>query len=303
MNLKKNLVPIKICPICKEKKFINLGSVDGIHPDLLKICDLIECKNCKHWCTSKMPKKFFGENLYKTNSKYVFNHEHMLIQKKKDSEKKKNKLDNLNTNHWVFKFMKNSQKGSYLEIGTGDGSLLKTFKKHGWHCEGLELQKCFKIRGVFDDVKKISKKNKNVLIFHDILEHVADPVSLVKKFSKQQKPGDKLFLAYPNSSSFKARILKTKWPMVAPLAHLNFFSINSTKILLENCGYYPLVIKETSFVILKKLLRSVVRLPITFTLDLLNFRILSAFKRIPEILINILDLIKGDQMNVVGIKK
>ena len=83
----------------------------------------------------------------------------------------------------------------------------------------------------------LKDENKNVLIFHDILEHVADPVSLVKKFSKQQKPGDKLFLAYPNSSSFKARILKTKWPMVAPLAHLNFFSINSTKILLENCGF------------------------------------------------------------------
>ena len=303
MNLKKNLVPVKKCPICKEKKFINLGSVDGIHPDLLKLCDLIECKNCKHWFTSKMPKKVFGENLYKMDSEYVFNKEHMLIQKKKDSEKKKINLDNLNTDHWVFKFMKNSKKENYLEIGTGNGSLLKTFRRHGWHCEGLELQKSFKIKGVFDDIKMISKKNKNVLIFNDILEHVTDPVSLVKKFSKQQKPGDKLFLAYPNSSSFKARILKTKWPMVAPLAHLNFFSINSTKILLEKCGYHPLVIKETSFVILRKLLRSIVRLPITIVLDLLNFKIVSAFNRIPEILINILDLIKGDQMNVVGIKK
>ena len=303
MNLKKNLTPVIKCPICNEKKFINLGSVDGIHPDLLKLCDLIECKNCKHWFTSKMPKKVFGENLYKTDSEYVFNKEHRLIQKKKDSKKKKINLDSLNIDNWVFKFMKNSKKGNYLEIGTGNGSLLKTFRRHGWHCEGLELQKSFKIKGVFDDIKMISKRNKNVLIFHDILEHVTDPVSLVKQFSKQQKPGDKLFLAYPNSSSFKARILKTGWPMVAPSAHLNFFSISSTKILLEKCGYYPLVIKETSFVILRKLLRSIVRLPITIILDLLNFKIVGAFKRIPEILINILDLIKGDQMNVVGIKK
>ena len=36
MNLKKNLIPVKECPICKGKKFINHGSVDGIHPDLIK---------------------------------------------------------------------------------------------------------------------------------------------------------------------------------------------------------------------------------------------------------------------------
>ena len=91
--------------------------------------------------------------------------------------------------------------------------------------------------------------------------------------------------------------------MVAPLAHLNFFSIDSTKILLEECGYHPIVIKETSFVIFRKLIRNILRLPITITLDLFNFRILEALKRIEEVLLNIFDLIKGDQMNVIGIKK
>ena len=141
------------------------------------------------------------------------------------------------------------------------------------------------------------------MVFNDVLEHVADPLSFLKIFSKFQTKGDKLFLSYPNSNSFKAKILKTKWSMIAPLAHLNFFSINSTKILLEECGYQPLVIKETSFVILKKLIRSILRLPITIILDLLDFKILNPFKRIIEILLNILDLIRGDQINVVAIKK
>ena len=248
MNFKKYLQLVKKCPICNKKKFINHGNVDGIHPDLLKLCDLIECKNCEHWFVSKMPKKNFSEKLYKTNSEYVFAKKAVLLRKKKDFVKNNLKLKNFNTNHWVFKFMINSKKGNYLEIGPGDCSLLKTFRNHGWYCEGLELQKCFKIKGVYDDFKKISKKNKNVLVFHDILEHVVDPVSLLKKFSKQQVSGDKLFLAYPNSSSFKAKIFKTKWSMVAPLAHLNFFSIRSTKILLKKCGYQPLIVKECSFV-------------------------------------------------------
>jgi hypothetical protein len=303
MNIKKQLYQVLNCPICKQKKFITHGFVNGIHPDLIKLCKLLECKNCKHWFLSKMPKKIIIESLYKKNSEYVFDKEFISNIKKKTFNTKTLKLEKLNTNHWIFKFMKNYKKGNYLEIGPGSCNLLKTFRKFGWHCEGLELQKVFKIKGVHTDEKKISKKNKNILVFHDVLEHVVDPVSILKKFSKQQKSGDKLFLAYPNSSSFKAQIQKTKWNMITPLGHLNFFSIKSTRVLLTKCGYHPYLVKETTFVVLKKLLRSIIRLPVTFLLDILNLRILCAFKRIPEIILNILDLIKGDQLHVIGIKK
>ena len=304
MKLNKNLFfDQKKCPICEEKDFINLGNVDGVHSDLLNLCDLLKCKNCKHFFLSKMPQENYLKDLYNSHSKYLFKKPHIEILKKKDFMKNKLKKENFQPNHWIFKNMKNDKKGNYLEIGPGECSLLKTFRNHGWHAEGYELQKRIQIEGVVHDIKKISKKNKNVLVFHDILEHVVDPVSFLKKFSGQQSKGDKLFLAYPNSSSFNARILKGKWRMVAPLSHLNFFSISSTKILLERCGYKPLIIKETSFVYIKKLVRSILRLPITFTLDLFSLKFSQAFKRFPEILFNILDLLKGDQMLVIAIKK
>ena len=91
--------------------------------------------------------------------------------------------------------------------------------------------------------------------------------------------------------------------MVEPLAHLNFFSINSTKILLEKSGYKPLIIKETSFVVLRKLIRNIIKLPITLVKDLIKLDIKVALNRFPEIFLNILDLLKGDQLNVIGIKK
>ena len=302
MNIKKQLYQVLNCPICKQKKFITHGFVNGIHSDLLKLCKLLECENCKHWFLSKMPKKkLWKACIKKILSTFLIKNLFLILKKKFITKTLKN--EKLNTNHWIFKFMKNYKKGNYLEIGPGNCNLLKTFRKFGWHCEGLELQKVFKIKGVHTNEKKISKKNKNILIFHDVLEHVVDPISVLTKFGKQQKTGDKLFLAYPNSSSFKAQILKTKWNMVSPLAHLNFFSIKSTKILLTKCGYHPYLVKETSFVVLKKLLRSIIRLPFIFLLDILNLRILRAFKRIPEIILNILDLIKGDQLNVIGIKK
>ena len=83
MNIKKQLYQILNCPICKQKKFITHGFVNGIHPDLLKLCKLLECKDCKHWFLSKMPKKKIIESLYKKNSEYVFNKEFISNIKKK----------------------------------------------------------------------------------------------------------------------------------------------------------------------------------------------------------------------------
>ena len=297
MDIKKNFIEIKECPICKNSRFAKLGKTNNLHKDLKDLFDLLECGNCKHWFLSKMPKKEFLNNLYENESLYVFGETHS------SSFKKELNSNSYLPNHWIYQNMKDQKNGNYLEVGPGGCALLKTFKKKGWKCQGYELSKWIKSDDVVHDIGKINKHNHEVLVFNDVLEHVADPLSFLKEFSKFQNKGDKLFLAYPNASSFKAKIFKTNWAMVAPLAHLNFFSINSTKILLEQCGYKPLVIKETSLVIFRKLIRSIIRLPITISLDLLNFKILNPFKRILEIFLNILDLIKGDQMNVVGIKK
>ena len=297
MDIKKNLIEIKECPICKNSKFTNLGKTNNLHEDLKNLFDLLECKNCKHWFLSKMPKKEFLNGLYENESRYVFGEKHV------SNFKKDLNLNFYLHDHWVYEKMKNQKKGNYLEVGPGACALLNTFKQNGWKCQGYELSKWIKSDDIVYDINKINNHNHEVLVFHDVLEHIVDPISFLKEFSKFQKKGDKLFLTYPNSSSFKAKILKTNWSMVSPLAHLNFFSVNSTKILLQECGYNPLIIKETSLVVFRKLIRSIVRLPITIVLDLLNFKILNPFKRIIEIFLNILDLIKGDQMNVIGIKK
>lgn len=297
MIKKKNLIKIKKCPICKNTKFLDHGKTNNLHKDLKKIFNLMECKKCEHWFLSKMPKEIFLRTLYQKKSHYVFSVNHV-------GSFKKNIRSNIYApNHWIYKKMKNQKKGNYLEVGPGGCELLNTFKKKGWNCQGFELSKWIKSKNVVHDIKRINKDNKEVLVFNDVLEHTPNPILTLKKFSKFQSKGGKLFLTYPNASSLKAKILKTRWPMIVPLAHLNFFSINSTKILLEECGYYPVFIKETSFVIFRKLLRNILRLPLTITLDLLNFRIFNAFKKIEEVLLNIFDLIKGDQMNVMGIKK
>ena len=64
-----------------------------------------------------------------------------------------------------------------------------------------------------------------------------------------------------------------------------------------------IIIKPVSFVIFKKLIKSILKLPLTIIFDLVKFKFKQATCRIPEIIINIFDLILGDEMHVIAKKK
>ena len=68
MDIKKNLIEIKECPICKNSKFTNLGKTNNLHEDLKNLFDLLECKNCKHWFFSKIIKVFRYDNYIQIGS-------------------------------------------------------------------------------------------------------------------------------------------------------------------------------------------------------------------------------------------
>ena len=40
MDIKKNLIEIKECPICKNSKFTKLGKINNLHQDLKNYFDL-----------------------------------------------------------------------------------------------------------------------------------------------------------------------------------------------------------------------------------------------------------------------
>ena len=59
MQIKKQLTKIKKCPICNNTKFKDYGKIVNIHKDLSNLFNLMECKECRHWFISKMPKIIF----------------------------------------------------------------------------------------------------------------------------------------------------------------------------------------------------------------------------------------------------
>ena len=72
--------------------------------------------------------------------------------------------------------------------------------------------------------------------------------------------------------------------------------------MLEKAGYKILVIKDYSFVELRRLIRNIIKLPIFVLKDIFKLNFKNIFYRFIELFLNFLDLINGDQLKVIAKK-
>ncbi len=300
--MNKNFVYNKNCPICNSDKIINKKKIKSKHDEINLMFHLKHCKNCGHKFLSSFPTEKYLDNLYKTDSKFVFGHDESEgLEKKKFINKGFSEINSLK-NHWIFKFVDINKKGEYLEIGPGFCKLYKAFYENNWNCEGLDLQPYIKAPGIVDNLYKIKNDTKDIAVALDVIEHSIDPNQFLENISKKLKKGGKVFLSLPNADSLKSKLLNHKWDMVVPLAHLNFFSKKSIKMSLERNNFELIYLKKYSLANVRRYLRNIIKLPLKLAEDLLKFDFTSFLFRLRETLITFIDIIDGDQMMVVAKK-
>jgi 2-polyprenyl-3-methyl-5-hydroxy-6-metoxy-1,4-benzoquinol methylase len=135
-----------------------------------------------------------------------------------------------------------------LDVGCGNGGFLARLKKIT-NCKifGLDIS---------ENAVKAARKLYNIDIFcgtifdapyqnesfdiitaHHYIEHVNDPLSVLKKMYTLLKPNGQLILKTPNIDSFNARIFKDKWyPLDCP-RHLFLFSPQTLAKMLKKTGF------------------------------------------------------------------
>ena len=90
----------------------------------------------------------------------------------------------------------------------------------------------------------------NVIHMNNVLEHILDPIGLIKIVSKLLNDKGILCIGVPNDyNPFQDVARKTEgldpW-WLAPPHHINYFNFNSLELLLHNNGF-SLELKECSF--------------------------------------------------------
>lgn len=148
-----------------------------------------------------------------------------------------------------------STKGKdLLDIGAGDGTFIKTAAGHGWNAVGIEPAKsdfsfnCSDKRGSAEMIcgylTDIPKDKKfDVITLWDVIEHVEEPIKLLKRALNLIKENAFMIIETGNYQSAD-RILGNKEWWCYQLDHRWYFSPPILKTILKEIGLKKVVVSS-----------------------------------------------------------
>lgn len=138
------------------------------------------------------------------------------------------------------------QTGKLLDVGCGDGRMLELASQLGWSATGLEIDpaavRSARSRGL-DAVEgsyvRLSEYSNEVdcIICSHVLEHVHDPIDLLRRIKVALKDGGILLLATPNASSEMRRHFGDAWRGLEAPRHLCIPSMRQLESVLCEMGF------------------------------------------------------------------
>jgi 2-polyprenyl-3-methyl-5-hydroxy-6-metoxy-1,4-benzoquinol methylase len=151
-----------------------------------------------------------------------------------------------------------SSKKNLLDLGSALGDFLLEAKSLGWtNTLGIEPSKyaCQEsrkrgIKAICSTLEeaKLEPNQFNAVTSQDVLEHVTDPISHLKKIYQVLKPKGYLFIVTPNIQSCWSKILGSRWYHYKPGEHINYFSPSTVTQALTKAGFINIKVNSTSHI-------------------------------------------------------
>lgn len=247
------------CFFCNKKKFISkfkynsppVGEIDfEINPKKYKR-KLVSCVECNHWYACH---KINLKNLYSgTYNKMIY--------KNKLKEKflkiislPKRKSDNYSRVKRIIEFKKfnfgKKKNLNLLDIGSGLGVFPYKIKKNGINCTSIDpdinsvkhIQKNLKINAIHGNYNYLNFNKKfNIVTLNKVLEHVSNPIKMLKKVKKNLKNLNIVYIEVPDAEK-AAKIGKKREEFF--IDHLHVFSKRSLELMCIKSGFKILKIQR-----------------------------------------------------------
>ncbi|OHB17889.1 MAG: hypothetical protein A2734_00910 [Parcubacteria group bacterium RIFCSPHIGHO2_01_FULL_40_30] len=152
-----------------------------------------------------------------------------------------------------------------LEIGCAAGRLGREFKKLGHYVAGIEISESAaqEAKKNLDEVyifdiednwpAEISREKFDLIVLPEVLEHVFDPVYVLKKSSAILKPDGEIIITTPNFLAWTNRIrflfgfFKYEKEGMFDFGHIRWFTYPYLKEVLAESGFTIIVEKHIIF--------------------------------------------------------
>ena len=134
-------------------------------------------------------------------------------------------------------------KKRVLDFGGGDGRLIAPLVARGWDCSLVDYTP-HTIAGVRRLGSTLADLNEalrfDLIVCSHVLEHLADPLETVVALRRYLEDSGTLYVEVP------MEIWRRPPLQEEPVTHVNFFTVDSLRFLLQRCGYCILRVRMGS---------------------------------------------------------
>jgi SAM-dependent methyltransferase len=144
-------------------------------------------------------------------------------------------------------YLQDMKPGRMLEIGCGTGSRLAELRDRGWDVQGLEpdaaaaaiAKEHFHVPvvvGTLDEAGFAGGSFDAITMTH-VIEHIADPLPLLRSCKPLLRPGGKLVVTCPNLDAYGHARYGVSWMALDPPRHEHLFTRDSLAALARAAGF------------------------------------------------------------------
>jgi 2-polyprenyl-3-methyl-5-hydroxy-6-metoxy-1,4-benzoquinol methylase len=177
-------------------------------------------------------------------------------------------------NEGILRHVPSNRRGprpAVLDVGCGQGSLAGEIAVRGYEVWGIEQSEFAATRAAkkIDRViqadltdgaavaTEIGSKKFDQIVFSDVLEHVYDPLSVLRSYLIYLKPGGQILISLPNVTNWHTRLailfgrFNYQDSGVLDRTHIRFFTFNTAGkmvraagLKVERADYTPLIVRS-----------------------------------------------------------
>jgi 2-polyprenyl-3-methyl-5-hydroxy-6-metoxy-1,4-benzoquinol methylase len=139
-----------------------------------------------------------------------------------------------------------------LDVGSSIGLFLSLAKKEGFDAKGFDISSLaskFAKENYDVDVTvgnfletALPENGYDIITMWQVIEHLTDPGSFLKKIHSLLKPGGYFCVATPDTDTFFRKLYKKYWGIYVPDLHITLFNRQNMKTILERNNFLPVAV-------------------------------------------------------------